>query len=64
MASSVSKILVAVVVAPSGKPITVQTNTPESFNRSAAYFTCVGFTQIDLKLYSLASSIIDRFVDV
>ena len=40
MASSVSKILVAVVVAPSGKPITVQTNTPESFNRSA-YFTCV-----------------------
>ena len=58
IASSVSNVFVAVVDAPNGNPITVQTSTSESASRSATYLTCVGFTHTDLKLYAFASSMI------
>ncbi|CRG03242.1 Uncharacterised protein [Streptococcus pneumoniae] len=58
MAFFVSNAFTSLVDAPSGKPMTVHTNTSVPFNCSAEYSTCVGLTQIDLKPYSLASLII------
>ena len=45
MASLASKALTAVVDAPSGNPITVQTLTGLSLSAFAAVFTHVGLTQ-------------------
>ena len=56
IASSVSKTFTSFVLAPSGKPITVQTLTSVPFKLSAHFLTHTGFTQTEKKLYSLASS--------
>ena len=52
----VSNAFVSGVVAPKGKPITVQTFTSDPSKSSLAYFTQVGFTHTEAKLYSFASS--------
>jgi hypothetical protein len=51
----VSNAFVSGVFAPRGKPITVQTFTSVPCNNSLAYFTHVGFTHTEAKLYSFAS---------
>ena len=56
IAFSASKALTSAVLAPKGKPITVHTATSVPANNSAAFFTQVGFTHTDIKLYSAASS--------
>ncbi|MPN60020.1 hypothetical protein SDC9_207743 [bioreactor metagenome] len=45
----VSKALVALTLAPSGKPITVQTLTAEPLSRSAHRLTLQGFTHTEAK---------------
>lgn len=43
------------LVAPKGKPTTVQTSTPEPAKSLAAKGTCTGFTHTEANLYSFAS---------
>jgi hypothetical protein len=55
MACSASATLIAVTWAPWGKPITVDTGTPEPFRMSAAAGTSHGLTHTDAVPYFAAS---------
>ena len=58
IASAASKALTVDVLAPKGKPITVQTLTSVAANFSAAKLTQVGLIQTLMKSYWIASSMI------
>ena len=49
-------LLLQIVDAPSGKPITVHTLTGDPSSAAAAVFTHVGLTQTDANVYFRASS--------
>ena len=51
-----SKTFAAVLIAPRGKPITVQTATSVPFSKSAQRDTQQGLTQTEAKPYSAASA--------
>jgi len=57
IASFVSNAFVSVVLAPSGKPMTVQTSISVPFSSLAANSTHVGLTQTEANWCVLASSI-------